>query len=83
MLIALANRLEQTRVGVAAGKSIGGAVQRNRAKRVLREAMRPLLNEVIGGQDILLLSRAKILGAKSTEIQLALKELIQRAGLQK
>ena len=34
------------KIGVTAGRSVGGAVQRNRAKRLLREAMRPYLTRI-------------------------------------
>ena len=33
------NRLGRTRVGLTATKKIGGAVQRNRARRVMRAAL--------------------------------------------
>ena len=33
------------RIGIAASKKIGGAVQRNRAKRVIREALRLIMKE--------------------------------------
>ena len=39
-------RARAVRVGVAAGKSVGTAVYRNRAKRLLREAMRTLLPNI-------------------------------------
>ena len=81
MLIKHANQLETPRIGVAAGRSVGNAVKRNRAKRVLRAAMRPLLPQLLPGYDILLLGRTRINEAKSSEVQVVLADLIKKAGL--
>ena len=81
VLIALPNGLQKARIGVAAGRSIGNAVKRNRAKRVLREAMRPHIDGLTGGNDVLLLARSKLLGSKRPEIEDILRKLIKRAGL--
>ena len=54
------------RVGVAAGKRVGGAAQRNRAKRLLREGVRPLYPFIDAGWDVLLLARKPILDTLST-----------------
>ena len=42
VLIALENQLSITKVGVTAGRSVGNAVKRNRAKRLIRAALREL-----------------------------------------
>jgi len=68
-------------VGLAAGKTVGGAVQRNRAKRILRAAMAPLLAKLKPNHDILLMARPAIREAKSTELQPILQSLLQKAGL--
>lgn len=81
VLIALPNELQKTRIGVAAGRSIGNAIKRNRAKRVLREAMRPHIDGLVAGNDVLLLARRRILDSKRPEIDEAMKILIKRAGL--
>ena len=46
-LLAKAHRLHQTvnRIGISASKKIGGAVARNRAKRMVREAYRQIARE--------------------------------------
>ena len=50
------NRLGYTRIGLTATKKVGHAVQRNRARRVMRAALAEHLSQNIGGYDIILLS---------------------------
>jgi ribonuclease P protein component len=40
VLLVIRGRTSHTRLGVTAGRRVGGAVQRNRIKRVLREVFR-------------------------------------------
>lgn len=70
-----------TRCGITAGRSVGNAVQRNRSKRLLREAMRPYLHKILPGYHILLISRHTTSQASLKDIQTALLNLLQRAGL--
>jgi ribonuclease P protein component len=49
---------EKTRIGVAASSKLGGAVQRNRAKRVVREAMRGLYPRLRDGWFVVISARA-------------------------
>ncbi len=41
-------RLENAQIGITTGKKLGGAVERNRARRIIREAWRTLVNENVG-----------------------------------
>jgi ribonuclease P protein component len=50
-----------TRIGYIASKSLGNAVRRNRARRVLREAARGLSNAIPNGWDIVLIAHASII----------------------
>lgn len=69
------------RVGVVAGRALGGAVQRNRAKRLLRESMRKLLPGLKVGWDLILIARQPLLNASLEQIKTALAQLFRRADL--
>ena len=48
----LKNRYGHTRIGITASKKVGCAVQRNRARRVIREALRSLNLDMSQNYDI-------------------------------
>ena len=62
------NRLGVPRVGITTGKKIGHAVQRNRCRRVIREAFRQQQPPVTGGWDIVFVARTRTLSCKSTAL---------------
>jgi ribonuclease P protein component len=81
VLVACRNEPSVTRVGVAAGKRVGSAVARNRAKRLMREAMRTFSPQVAPGWDLLLIARAPIVQVKTQEVAAALESLLRQAAL--
>lgn len=81
VLVVQASEIPKVRVGVTAGRSVGGAVQRNRAKRLLREAMRPLLPDLLPNWDLILIARSPLLTASLQDIRQALTDLLNRAHL--
>jgi ribonuclease P protein component len=50
-------REEEVRLGVSAARKVGGAVQRNRVKRALREAFWSLSGDLPAGHDFVLVAR--------------------------
>ena len=79
VLVVQASEAPRVRVGVTAGRSVGGAVQRNRAKRLLREAMRPLLPILLPGWDLILIARPALLSKSLQDIRQVLTSLLRRA----
>ncbi len=62
------NKLGYNRLGITAGKKIGGAVERNRAKRVIRAAYREAEEQLPVGIDMVIVARAAILTIRSGEL---------------
>jgi len=77
--MAYANELPQVRVGVAAGRTVGKAVRRNRAKRLLRSAVESLFPNLIHGWDLILIARPALPQATLFEVRAALSALLKRA----
>lgn len=78
---ALKNRNGRVRLGITVSKKLGGAVERNRAKRLLTAAFAEVAGEIKGGYDIVLVARVRILKHKSTEIAAMLEKRLCQAGI--
>jgi len=81
VLFVLASDAPGIRVGVAAGRRVGNAVRRNRAKRLLRAAMQSTVMKILPGFDLLLIARQPLPFANLNQTQDALCALLNRAGL--
>jgi ribonuclease P protein component len=72
----------QNRYAVIAGKKVGKAVQRNRLKRLVREAIRHLHPQLTPGHDMVIILRGgvdEMPGLATAEA--SLRRIVQRAGL--
>lgn len=79
VLVTQSSELNDPRVGVTAGKTTGSAIHRNRAKRLLREVMRPLLPSLASNCDLILIARPRLVTATLTETREAVIGLLRRA----
>ena len=70
-----------SRCGFAAGRSVGTAVARNRAKRLLREALRAREAQLPAGWELVLIARAPAARVRLAEVQAAVDAVLRRAGL--
>lgn len=71
------------RLGLTVSKKIGGAVQRNRAKRIIREAYRNILREedLKTGFLVVIAARESINGKKSRDVEADLRYAFGKADM--
>ena len=64
-------------------KKIGNAVQRNRARRLIRESVRHLTEDIKDGYDFVFVARAKTPFVKCPEVQRSMRKQLKEAGVLK
>lgn len=81
VLYARPNRTGKNRVGITTGKKLGGAVERNRIRRRLREVYR--LNEARfkPGYDIVVVARSRSLHADFAALTAGYLSAAEKAGI--
>jgi ribonuclease P protein component len=77
------NGLDVSRFAFIASRRVGNAVQRNRAKRLLREAVHQHLPEIKPGWDCIFIARAPLPQAAFADVDTAVHQLLRRAKLLK
>jgi ribonuclease P protein component len=77
----IANGLPYTRKAFLASRKVGGAVSRNRARRLMKEGFRKIEQRVKTGKDILLIARSTINDKKCAEVEESIRNAFKRGGL--
>lgn len=73
--------ISSVRVGFSVSKKVGNSVQRNRAKRRLREAVRPLLPRIRPGHNLIFIARPAVLDEPFASLCRQVEKLLQKADL--
>lgn len=73
------NGRDYDRYGISTGRRIGGAVQRNRVRRRLREILRRSPNENEHGLDIIIVVRGPAVDVTFDELRGSLERLLRTA----
>ena len=78
MVLYGAPRAGRTDVAFVVSRRVGGAVIRNRARRVMRAAWREVAPSVGDGFDVVFVAREKIQGAKTQDLEAEMRDLLGR-----
>lgn len=81
ILVFLPNELPYSRFGFTASRRVGNAVQRNRARRLLRESIRLRLDRIAPGWDMVFIARPPIVKATFHEVDASCERLLRQAHL--
>jgi ribonuclease P protein component len=79
----ISNGLPYMRRAFLASKKVGGAVARNRARRLMKESFRKIEQDVKPGRDILFIARNTIAGVKCEDVERSMRRALSRVGLLK
>ena len=80
-LYVMNNDRANARFAISVSRRVGNAVVRNRAKRLVREAIHGQLSQLEAGWDCLFVASPEMATASFAEVQMAVNRLLLRANL--
>lgn len=81
VLTVTTNDLTVSRFGFSASRRVGNAIERNRAKRLIREVIRLNVDAIQPGWDCLFVARRDTPAASYDDVESAVFQLLRRANL--
>lgn len=83
VLFFIRNRLGYNRRAFLASKKVGNSVQRNRARRLIRQSWKNIEEKLPEGYDFIIIARHSINGTKCPQVEESLRRALRRSGLLK
>lgn len=68
-------------MGITTSKKIGNAVERNRARRVIRAAYRSIESQICENYDFVFVARTKTIFTKSGDLAAVMLSQLKKAGV--
>ena len=75
------NNLDYNRISFLASKKVGNSVQRNRARRLMKESYRHICTDIKQGYDIVIIARNSINGRKYDEVNRSVINAVKKGKL--
>ena len=75
------NGLSYNRIAFLASKKVGNSVQRNRARRLMKENYRFLKDDIKSGYDLIFIARNTINGRKADEVNKSMSNALKKTKL--
>ena len=72
---------KNVKIGISVSKKVGGAVQRNRARRVIREAITPFLHTINKNFNIIIVAKENFLEFSYNQVMKDFEYMLNKAGL--
>lgn len=75
------NKLGINRIGITTSKKIGNAVERNRARRIIKVAYRNCYSQIKTGYDLVFVARNKTVKSNSNQIYDVMKKHLSQLNI--
>ena len=81
MLVYSPSKNKNVKIGISVSKKVGNSVKRNRARRLLREAVSPFLNTLDPNYNLIIVGKESINDKKLAPVLNDLTNVLNKAGL--